>query len=84
MKNPDFAPFLQKIKDTKPDAVFLFVDEEQLLAAAQREQAIPYDAPRLSQVKLNHRGERCSFEAIIEDYKLDKPGLSRLALIVRM
>ena len=24
-KNPDFAPFLQKIKDTKPDAVFLFL-----------------------------------------------------------
>ena len=25
VKNPDFAPFLQKVKDTKPDAVFLFV-----------------------------------------------------------
>ncbi|MCM8735825.1 ABC transporter substrate-binding protein [Azospirillum sp. A1-3] len=25
VKNPDFAPFLQKIKDIKPDAVFLFV-----------------------------------------------------------
>jgi branched-chain amino acid transport system substrate-binding protein len=25
LKNPDFAPFLQKIKDTKPDAVFLFL-----------------------------------------------------------
>jgi branched-chain amino acid transport system substrate-binding protein len=25
VKNPDFAPYLQKIKDTKPDAVFLFV-----------------------------------------------------------
>ncbi|HUN92680.1 MAG TPA: ABC transporter substrate-binding protein [Burkholderiaceae bacterium] len=24
-KNPDFAPFLQRIKDEKPDAVFLFV-----------------------------------------------------------
>ncbi|NYT70025.1 ABC transporter substrate-binding protein [Pusillimonas noertemannii] len=23
--NPDFAPFLQRVKDTKPDAVFLFV-----------------------------------------------------------
>ncbi len=23
--NPDFAPFLQKIKDTKPDAVFIFL-----------------------------------------------------------
>jgi len=25
VKNPDFAPYLQKIKDTKPDAVFLFM-----------------------------------------------------------
>ena len=25
LKNPDFAPYLQKVKDTKPDAVFLFV-----------------------------------------------------------
>jgi branched-chain amino acid transport system substrate-binding protein len=25
VKNPDFSPFLQKIKDTKPDAVFIFL-----------------------------------------------------------
>lgn len=25
VRNPDFAPYLQKVKDTKPDAVFLFV-----------------------------------------------------------
>ncbi|MFO1221025.1 MAG: ABC transporter substrate-binding protein [Burkholderiaceae bacterium] len=25
VKNPDFAPFLQKIKDTKPEAVFIFL-----------------------------------------------------------
>ncbi|MDP3669380.1 MAG: ABC transporter substrate-binding protein [Telluria sp.] len=25
VKNPDFAPFLQRVKDSKPDAVFLFV-----------------------------------------------------------
>ena len=66
-----------------PDAEFLFVEEEHLLETAQSEHATPYDAPRLAQVKLNHRDERCSFEAIIEDFKLDAPGLSRLALIVR-
>jgi hypothetical protein len=38
---------------------------------------------QLSAVKLNHRGERCTFEAIIEDYNLEAPGLRRLALIVR-
>lgn len=45
--------------------------------------AIPFDAPRIPQIKLNHRGDRCTFEAIIEDYKLSAPGLERLALIVR-
>jgi branched-chain amino acid transport system substrate-binding protein len=25
LKNPDFAPFIQKVKDAKPDAVFVFV-----------------------------------------------------------
>ena len=25
VRNPDFAPYLQRIKDTKPDAVFLFL-----------------------------------------------------------
>jgi hypothetical protein len=66
-----------------PDAEFLFVEEDELLAAAQRENAIPYDAPRIREVKLNHRGERCTFEAIIEDYKLQERGLEQLASIVR-
>jgi hypothetical protein len=66
-----------------PQAEFIFVDESQLLTTAARENAIPFDAPRLPEVKLNHRGSRCSFEAIIEDYNLGAPGLKRLALIVR-
>jgi len=66
-----------------PGAEFLFVEEDELLRAAATEQATPYDAPRISEVKLNHRGERCSFEAIIDDFSLSAPGLSRLALIVR-
>lgn len=66
-----------------PEAQFLFVEESQLLESARRESAIPFDAPRLPEVKLNHRGVRCSFEAIIEDYHLHAPGLERLALIVR-
>jgi hypothetical protein len=66
-----------------PEAQFLFVDEGELVEAARKENAIPFDAPRLPLVKLNHRGERCTFEAIIEDYRLSAPGLVKLALIVR-
>jgi hypothetical protein len=64
-------------------AEFLFVPENQLLDVARKEGAIPFDATRLAEVKLNHRGERCTFEAILEDYKLTEPALHRLALIVR-
>jgi hypothetical protein len=66
-----------------PNAEFLFVAEEELLAAAQREAATPFDAPRIPEVKLNHRGDRCSFEAILEDYDLNDASLHRLGLIVR-
>lgn len=66
-----------------PNAEFLFVPESELLKAAGQHHATPYDAPRIAEIKLNHRGNRCTFEAIIEDYKLDDPALHRLALIVR-
>jgi hypothetical protein len=66
-----------------PVAEFLFVDEADLLSIAASENATPFDAPRLSMVKLNHRGERCTFEALIEDYDVRESGLDRLALIVR-
>lgn len=65
------------------DAEFIFVDEDQLLNTADKLKAIPYDAPRISEIKLNHRGSRCTFEAIIEDYNISDPAIQRLALIVR-
>ncbi|PYR63115.1 MAG: chromate resistance protein [Acidobacteria bacterium] len=65
------------------DAEFLFVPEGELLAAASRENATPFDATRLKEVKLNHRGDRCTFEAILEDFKLTDPALVRLGRIVR-
>ena len=65
------------------DAEFLFVDEDKLVSLAESMKAIPYDAPRIPEIRLNHRGQRCTFEAIIEDYKISDPALKRLALIVR-
>jgi hypothetical protein len=76
------CPWLIK-RFVDPQAEFLFVDEKELLKEAHQRDAIPFDAPRSEQVKLNHRGSRCSFEAIIEDYALSDPVLQRLALIVR-
>ena len=66
-----------------PQAQVLFVPEEQLREAARTEGAVPFDATRFSEVKLNHRGERCTFEAILEDFQITDPALRRLGLIVR-
>jgi hypothetical protein len=66
-----------------PGAEFLFVEEKDLLTRAARESAIPFDAPQIAVIKLNHRDVRCTFEAILEDYSITDPALLRLALIVR-
>ncbi len=66
-----------------PQAEFLFVPENQLLETALREGATPFDANRFPEIKLNHRGERCTFETILDDYQLTDPALQRLGLIVR-
>ena len=65
------------------DAEFLFVPEQELLDAAAREGATPFDATRFSEVTLNHRGDRCTFEAILEDFNLGDEALQRLGWIVR-
>lgn len=76
------CPWLIK-RFVDPQAEFLFVPEHELLAAAQREGATPFDATRFPEVKLNHRGDRCTFEAILEDFALADPALHRLGHIVR-
>lgn len=64
-------------------AEFLFVRDDELLESARKEEAIPFDATRFAEGKLNYRGERCTFEASLNDYNLADPALHRLALIVR-
>jgi len=51
-----------------------------VMAEAQKRAAVPYDLPG---AVVTHRGERCSFDALIEDFALSDPALDRLALIVR-
>jgi len=63
-----------------PHAEFLYVPTDQVATVAQREGAIPFDVPG---VELGHRGAECSFDAIIEKYRLADPALRLLALIVR-
>ena len=63
-----------------PNPIFLFVPPGEVLEVAKREGAIPYDVPG---VELGHHGERCTFDALIEKYKLNDPALQMLAVIVR-
>jgi hypothetical protein len=76
------CPWLIK-RFVDPEAEFLFVEEKDLLEQAEQQGAIPFDAPKIDAIKLNHRGPRCTFEAIVEDYNVGDPAVSRLGLIVR-
>ena len=64
-------------------AEFLFVEEKDLLDESQGQGATPFDAPKIEAIKLNHRGPRCTFEAIIEDYAISDSAVQGLGLIVR-
>lgn len=59
---------------------FLFVPAGEVLDVARREGAIPFD---VEGVELGHHGDRCSFDAFLEQYRLDDPALNALARIVR-
>lgn len=62
------------------DAEFLYVPADLVMAAAEREGAIPYDVPG---VELGHVDGRCSFESIMLKYNLEEDtGLVELAKIV--
>jgi rhodanese-related sulfurtransferase len=66
-----------------PTARFLYVPAGDVISAAKREGAVPYDVP---DVRISHRGpegELCSFDALVADCGLDDPALHDLARIVR-
>jgi len=57
-------------------AQFLFVPSSQVTEVAEKEGAVPFDAPG---VELGHKDDKCSFDAIIEKYGLKDKALLRLA-----
>src|SRR5215470_2363043 len=73
------CPWLIK-KFVDKDPVFIYVPAEEVLAAAEREGAIPFD---VKGVELGHVDGRCSFESIMLKYDLlGDPALVALAKIV--
>lgn len=61
------------------EAEFLFVPKSRISDAAEREGAIPFDAPGL---ELGHHHDGCTFDAIIKKYDLTDKALLRMAKIV--
>lgn len=72
------CPWLVK-RFVDPEAEFLYVAAEDVMATAQRESAVPYD---VKDVELGHVDGRCSFESIILKYGVKDLALNRLAQIV--
>ena len=73
------CPWLIK-RFVDPKAEFLFVPVEKIEETVKKEKAIPYDAPG---VELGHHGGKCSFDAIVEKYKIKDTAVLELAKIVR-
>jgi rhodanese-related sulfurtransferase len=63
-----------------PAAAFLFVSPPEVEAVAERFGATPFD---VEGVFWSHRGERCTFDTMIEEFDIGAEPLERLATIVR-
>jgi rhodanese-related sulfurtransferase len=63
-----------------PNAEFIYVPKDQVLAVAKETGAIPYD---IDGVEFTHEGERCSFDTILRIYEIKDRPLDHLATIVR-
>ena len=61
------------------EAEFLYVPAAQVLEVAEQEGAHSYDAP---DAEYTHRDGLCSFEVLVQEYKLDEPAVHLLARIV--
>jgi hypothetical protein len=73
------CPWLIK-KFIDPQAEFLFVAPDDVMAVAEREGAVPYD---VKGVELGHHGKECSFDARVKKYELGQdPAMFLLAKIV--
>ena len=62
-----------------PGAEIVYVPAGDVLAYADREGGISFDAPG---ARYTHRDGMCSFETLIADYRLDDPALAFMARVV--
>lgn len=63
-----------------PHAVFLFVAASEVPAVAEQFSAAPFD---IEGVFWSHRGERCTFDTMLDEFGVELPALRQIATIVR-
>ncbi len=64
-----------------PQAEFLYVPTDQVVAEAKRANATPYDTKG---AELGHHGPECSFDAFVHKYGLDRdPAMAYMAKVMR-
>lgn len=63
-----------------PRAQFYFVSPDEVLSVAEKFDATPFD---VEDVFWSHRGEYCTFDTMLEEFRLETDALKRLAIIVR-
>jgi hypothetical protein len=62
-----------------PEPEILYVPRDEVLAVAEREDAISFDAPG---ARYTHRDGLCSFEVLVEEYRIANPAVALMASIV--
>ena len=62
------------------DAEFIYVPPDSVKEQAKKLNATPFDVP---DVEFSHHDDKCTFDYILEKYKIKDPALHTLAIIVR-
>ena len=62
------------------DARFLFVSPDEVVGVSERYNAIPID---IEDTFWSHRGPNCTFDTMLDEFKLRTPALDRLSTVVR-
>ena len=62
------------------NAEFMYVPADKVKELAKKLKAIPFDIP---DVEFSHHNDKCTFDYILEKYKLEDPALLTMAVIVR-
>jgi hypothetical protein len=62
-----------------PAAEIVYVPRDEVLGYAEREGAMSFDAPG---ARYTHRDGKCSFETLVDEYKIDDAAVALLAKVV--